>query len=99
MQKILSAAGMEKGHAFKDILRHILGEPLPKRKHQGRMGDVRIGDIMSSPAITTRPEEDIRKAADLLESKRIKRLPVVDSDNRLLGIISMGDIIRAMSKK
>ncbi len=91
---ILFMAGMEKGHTFKDILRHILGDPLPKRKH----GD-RIGDIMSSPAITTRPEADIREVAGILESKRIKRLPVVDSENRLLGIISRADIVRAMSRK
>ncbi len=91
---ILLMAGMEKGHTFKDILKHILGESLPKHKH----GD-RTEDIMSSPAITTRPEADIRGVAGILESKRIKRLPVVDSENRLLGIISRADIVRAMSKK
>jgi CBS domain-containing membrane protein len=91
---LLAMAGMEKGHTFKDILRHILGEPLPKRKQ----GD-RIGDIMSSPAITSGPKADIREVAGTLEGKRIKRLPVVDEKNRLLGIISRGDIVRAMSRK
>jgi CBS-domain-containing membrane protein len=91
---ILLMAGMEKGHTFKDILKHLLGDPLPKRKH----GD-RIEDIMSSPAVTTGPEADIREVAGILESKRIKRLPVVDSENRLLGIISRADIVRAMSRK
>jgi len=91
---ILSMVGMKKGHVFKDILRHILGEPLPKRKHQGR-----IGEIMSSPAITTTPDADIREVAEILESKRIKRLPVVGNENALLGIISRADIVRAMSKK
>jgi CBS domain-containing membrane protein len=79
---ILSMAGMEKEHTFKDILRHLLGEPLPKRKH----GD-RVGEIMSSPAITTSAEADIKEAAEILESRKIKRLPVVDGENRLLGII------------
>ncbi len=91
---ILSMAGMEKEHTFKDILRHILGEPLPKRKH----GET-VGEIMSSPAITTSAEADIREVAAILEGKRIKRLPVVDGENRLLGIISRGDIVRAMSRK
>lgn len=91
---ILSMAGMEKEHTFKDILRHLLGEPLPKQKH----GD-RVGEIMSSPAITTSAEADIREAAEILESRRIKRLPVVDGENRLLGIISRGDIVRATSRK
>ncbi len=91
---ILSLAGLKEGHIFKDILRHLLGEPLPKRKH----GD-RVGDIMSSPAMTTRAEADIREVAGILEDKRIKRLPVVDGENRLLGIISRGDIVRAVSGK
>ena len=90
---VLSMAGMERGHSFKDILRHILGEPLPRRK-QGN----RVGEIMSSPAITTSAEADIREVASIMESKGIKRLPVVDGENRLLGIISRGDIVRAMSK-
>ena len=91
---ILSMAGMERGHVFKDVLRHILGEPLPKRKH----GES-VGDVMSSPAITTSAETDIREVATILEGKRIKRLPVVDKENKLLGIISRGDIVRAMSRK
>jgi CBS domain-containing membrane protein len=91
---ILSMAGLEKEHTFKDILRHILGEPLPKRRH----GET-VGEIMSSPAVTTSAEADIREVAGILEGKRIKRLPVVDGENRLLGIISRGDIVRAMSRK
>ena len=91
---ILSMAGMERGHVFQDVLRHILGEPLPKRKH----GES-VGDVMSSPAITTSAETDIREVAAILEGKRIKRLPVVDKENKLLGIISRGDIVRAMSRK
>ena len=91
---VLSMAGMEKEHTFKDILKHILGEPLPKRKH----GET-VGEIMSSPAITASAEADIREVAGILEGKRIKRLPVVDGENRLLGIISRGDIVRAMSGK
>jgi CBS domain-containing membrane protein len=90
---LLSMAGMERGHSFKDILRHILGDPLPRRK-QGN----RVGEIMSSPAVTTRPEADIREVAGILESKGIKRLPVVDGEDRLVGIISRGDIVRAMSR-
>ncbi len=90
---ILSMAGMDRGHSFKDILRHILGEPLPRRQEQHR-----ASEIMSSPVITTSPEADIREVAKILESKRIKRLPVVDEENKLIGIISRGDIVRGLSK-
>ncbi len=90
---ILAMTGMKEGHSFKDILRHILGEPLPEH----RKGD-RVVDIMTSPAITTFPDADIKDVARVLDEKRIKRLPVVDWGKRLIGIISRGDIVRAMGK-
>jgi len=90
---ILSMTGMEKGHTFKDILRHLLGEPLPERKRGNN-----VGEIMSSPAITTRPDADIRDVARILDERRIKRLPVVDERNRLVGVISRADIVRAMRR-
>jgi CBS domain-containing membrane protein len=90
---ILSMTGLREGHTFKDILRRILGEPLPERK-RGNM----VGDIMSSPAITTRPDADIKEVARILDEKRIKRLPVVDAGNKLIGIISRADIVRAIGK-
>lgn len=90
---LLHMAGIEKGHSFRDILKHILGEPFPKN----RAGSI-VKDIMTSPAITTTPWADIREVAEILDEKRIKRLPVVDENNRLTGIISRGDIIRALAK-
>ncbi len=88
---VLSMAGMQKGHAFKDIIRHILGEPLPAKK-----GTNSIHDFMSSPAITTGPDADIREVALILDEKRIKRLPVVDEQGKLIGVISRQDIVRTI---
>jgi CBS domain-containing membrane protein len=88
---ILSLAGVKKGHTFKDVLRHVLGEPLPVRKKGNT-----VGEVMSSPAITTDPDRDIRDVASILDEKRIKRLPVVDEEERLVGIIARADIVRAM---
>lgn len=88
---VLAMAGMKKGHAFKDIIRHLLGEPLPGPKRSKR-----LRDVMASPAITTGPEADIRDIASLLDEKRIKRLPVVDEQGRLIGVISRADIVRAI---
>ncbi len=86
--------GMKHGHTFKDIVRHILGEPLPERKAGNK-----VGDVMTSPAITARPDADIKEVARVLDEKRIKRLPVVDDGNKLIGIISRADIVRATGKK
>ena len=88
---ILSLAGVKKGHTFKDVLRHVLGAPLPVRKKGNT-----VGEVMSSPAITTDPDRDIRAVAAILDEKRIKRLPVVDENDRLVGVIARADIVRAM---
>jgi CBS domain-containing protein len=53
---------------------------------------------MTSPALTITPDADIREAAGILDEKRIKRLPVVDKEQRLLGIVSRADIVRAIGK-
>ena len=88
---VLSMVGMRKEHGFKDIIRHILGEPLSRPK-----GSRRLQDVMSTPAITTGPDADIREVALKLDEKRIKSLPVVDEQGRLIGVISRADIVRAI---
>lgn len=91
---ILAMAGMRRGHAFKDIIRHLLGEPLSGPKQSKR-----LRDVMTTPVITTGPETDIREIALTLDEKRIKRVPVVDEKGRLIGVISRADIVRAIGAK
>ena len=88
---VLSMAGLRTGHGFKDIVRHLLGEPLPANP-QGRS----LRDAMSAPAITTGPDTDIREVALILDERRIKRLPVVDGQGKLIGVISRADIVRTI---
>ncbi len=91
---ILASAGLGPKRPAGDFLRRLFGERVPA-KREGH----RAGDVMSAPPITIGPFEDIKEVAAVLDKRRIKRLPVVDRDGRLLGIISRGDIIRAMGKK
>ncbi|MHB8909530.1 MAG: CBS domain-containing protein [Syntrophales bacterium] len=86
---VLSMAGMRKEHSFRDVIRHLLGEPFPG-KRQSRS----LREAMSSPAITTGPDADIREVAQILDERRIKRLPVVDGEGKLIGVISRADIVR-----
>lgn len=88
---ILASAGIKREHRFMHILKHLFGEPVPS----GRKGEY-VKDIMTSPAITTSADADIRDVAKILDEKRIKRLPVVDEEGRLIGIISRADIIRVI---
>ncbi|MFE9650353.1 CBS domain-containing protein [Streptomyces sp. NPDC006365] len=49
---------------------------------------------MSSPAVTARPQWTVVEAARVMEQSRVKRLPVVDEADRLIGVISRADLPR-----
>lgn len=50
-------------------------------------------DLMSSPAITVGPDATLALAAKVMHDRQVKRLPVVDADGRLLGIVTRGDLL------
>jgi CBS domain-containing protein len=91
---ILSMVGVGREHTFKDLLKYMLGEPLPERK----LGD-HVGDIMTSPALTIKPGANIAEAVRIMEEKRIRRLTVVDDKQVLIGILTRADILKAVIKK
>ena len=88
---ILSVVGMNKEHTFKDLLKHMFGEPLSERK----AGDI-VAEIMASPVVTINPQANIAEAAQIMDCKKIRRLAVVDEKNMLIGIISRADILKAV---
>ncbi|MBS2961518.1 CBS domain-containing protein [Actinocrinis puniceicyclus] len=51
-------------------------------------------ELMTAPAVTIRPDEQVAAAARRLEEHRIKRMPVVDGEGRLVGIVSRRDLLR-----
>jgi CBS domain-containing protein len=91
---ILSMVGVGREHTFKDLLKYMLGEPLPER----RVGDL-VGDIMTSPALTIKPDANIADAVRIMDEKRIRRLTVVDEKNTVIGILTRADILKAVIKK
>lgn len=90
---IMAVLSGKKTRGLRDLLRRLMGEPSPVRKE----GD-QVGHVMSTPAITIKKTVDVRDAARVLDSHRIKRLPVVDDEGKLIGVISRADIVRAMGK-
>jgi CBS domain-containing protein len=55
------------------------------------------GELMTSPAVTATENMPLREAARLLHEEGIKRLPVVDAERRLVGIISRADLLRVFT--
>ncbi|BAQ63073.1 inosine-5'-monophosphate dehydrogenase [Geminocystis sp. NIES-3708] len=56
-----------------------------------------VADVMSNKAITIKGNQPVKKAAQLLHDKQIRRLPVLNEEGNVIGIITQGDIIRAMA--
>ncbi|QOV34055.1 CBS domain-containing protein [Streptomyces ferrugineus] len=51
-------------------------------------------ELMSTPAITVHPEQRVADAARVMERHRVERLPVVDEEDRLIGIATRRDLLR-----
>jgi len=55
----------------------------------------RVEDVMTADVITLGPQADHAEAARVMRKSDIKRIPIVDDDGRLIGIVSRSDILRA----
>ena len=56
---------------------------------------VAVGQVMTTHVITCIPQDEIRAIANVMTEQRIRHLPVVDADGTLIGIVSIGDIVKA----
>jgi len=73
----------------RDMIKRILLQLRDPRR-------TRVSYIMSKPLTTMSPETDLRVAVNLMNERRIKKLPVVE-DGRLLGLLSITDIVRSLA--
>lgn len=69
-----------------------------ERQEGARDQVVTVGEVMSIGVVTIRPEMEIYEAAKIMAVQEVKRLPVVDDDNRLLGVISRADIVSIFTR-
>ncbi|MGC5005385.1 CBS domain-containing protein [Streptomyces sp. DT203] len=56
--------------------------------------EVTAAEVMSTPAVTVRAEETAPDAARLMARRGVERLPVVDDEDRLVGIVTRRDLLR-----
>lgn len=55
-----------------------------------------VGEVMSPNPPTCRPDDTLEQVATVLHEQGLSRLAVVDADGRLAGIVSRGDLVRAL---
>lgn len=61
---------------------------------EGRGPDTPVRELMSDGIICARDDEDVADVAHRMSEQQVRRLPVLDSEDRLCGIVSLGDLAR-----
>jgi CBS domain-containing protein len=61
--------------------------------------DTLVRDIMSAPLIYVSPETSIEQCMAVMTERRIRHLPVLDEDHDVVGLISIGDVVKFQSKQ
>ncbi|MFW6198187.1 MAG: glutamate-cysteine ligase family protein [Acidobacteriota bacterium] len=90
-----------------DMVRHqTAGHPVhtwPWAELKGadhmRMDKLRVEDVMTTDVYTVGPDESIDLAGKVMEWKRVRHLPVEDTEERLVGLLSCFDVIRELGRR
>jgi CBS domain-containing protein len=69
----------------RDVLRRVVGKQLDPSA-------VRVGDIMTSRVICCTPATSIEEARELMKTRRIRHVPILDAEGEVVGLISIGDL-------
>lgn len=86
---LLPKEALESGGKGAGILHH---------KEHVKAAGLTATDLMTAPAVTIGPNDFVSQAARLMYSRRVKRLPVVDDDGCLVGIVSRADVLSVYSR-
>ncbi len=69
----------------RDVLRHYL-------THQTKFLYLKVSEVMSKPVATVSEDTPIQEALEMMMSKNIRRLPVVDSEGKMVGFLSWKEL-------
>lgn len=69
----------------RDLAIHVVAEGLDPRS-------TRIEEVMTRDPVRCKVDEDVDEALDAMKDYQIRRIPVVDEQNRIVGIISQADV-------
>ena len=52
----------------------------------------KVEKVMTRQVVTCRSEDDVQKVLDVMAKNQLRRIPIVDDDNRIVGIIAQADV-------
>jgi CBS domain-containing protein len=69
----------------RDVLRRVVGKQVDP-------AGVKVADVMTTRVICCTPATSIEEARELMKTRRIRHLPILDSEGEVVGVISIGDL-------
>lgn len=57
--------------------------------------DLPVADVMTAEVVTGVPQDDIAQVMHTMTERRFRHLPILDEQDKLIGIVSMGDVMKA----
>ncbi len=95
-EDLLERAGAQQRLAMAERLdASLLAEELDRLQKS----PLKVADVMTQPVITAQTKEPLGAAAERMAKAGIKRLPVLDENNKLAGVLSRVDILRLLTEK
>jgi CBS domain-containing protein len=69
----------------RDVLRRVIGE-------MRSPAETKVAEVMTAEVICCSPEADLDEISTIMQQKRIRHVPICDSDGQLRGMVSIGDV-------
>jgi CBS domain-containing protein len=73
-------------------------QSMTRQRVRSQVNGVTAADLMTKPAVTIGPDEPVAHAARLMYNQRVKRLPVINDDGVLIGIVTRSDVLSVYSR-
>lgn len=77
----------------RDLVVHVLACP------ERPPGEIRVGDVMHAELVVAREGEDVEGVLARMRGAAIRRIPIVDADGALQGVLSLDDVIEWMGEQ
>lgn len=61
---------------------------------RGKTPDSKVNDVMSPAPAVCSPDADVEEVERIMVEKQVRRVPIVDSDGRVVGIVAQADLAR-----
>ncbi|MGW7363516.1 CBS domain-containing protein [Streptomyces sp. NPDC054841] len=90
---VVSEADLLPKEEFRDVAMSLY-EQRQRLTDVAKAGAVTAEELMSTPAVTVHADATLAQAARIMAVKRVKRLPVVDDEDMLQGIVSRADLLK-----